>query len=598
MFKNPTSIGLTIILTGLCATNMAHSASASVHANSMKIMALGDSITEGFIISSGPSVSYRKEFVRLLSEQSCSFDMVGSKKDNRPATDFNQSSLPELGNQDTDHEGYSAITADQLLIATPNSLRRGSAGVTAAALTYQPDVVLLHIGSNDMNNGDTVTNAVDEIQQIIDRIHAEHNAAIVFVANLIPWADTIVAGNNNTPGAVEALGDAIEIAGFLNKTDTQGNKLVYLVDVRNEILNPPRSAFDISLLDSDLIHPNPAGELYIAEAFVKAIEDSGVCANYTVDTVDPITNTFEATTNGSTTTFSGNATDVGGDDNLINGSRIAVVQVAIENPAFANENDRWWNFQSGGFGPIAGGITTAQLIQETLAINYADWKFSIDLPNGNYRLYARAIDTSGNNEYIGHGLSVWPVNQLYTISGVASQAPKTELNLVSSCLGGNGRIDLNIVNTVTASSVYRLEFQGLSPRQRTVAFEDWGRIAISGRLPGTYSAVVKRDGVTVLDSPVTINCNDPQPPVSSPEVTIVNACRSGLGQVFFQFVNPTATPRPYVIEFGTLSNRSTTAAPFGQARRGTTGRPNGTYAYTVRTGSTIVNDGQVTVDCN
>lgn len=180
-----------------------------------------------------------------------------------------------------------------------------------------------------------------------------------------------------------------------------------------------------------------------------------------------------------------------------------------------------------------------------------------------------------------------------------SQTPtRTELNLISSCLGGNGRIDLNIVNTVTASSVYRLEFEGLSARERAVAFEDWGRIAITGRLPGTYSAVVKRDDVTVLDSPVTINCSDPQPPVSSPEVTIVNACRSDLGQVFFQLVNPTATSRPYIIEFQNVSNRSTTAAPFGQSIRGTTGRPNGTYAYTVRTGSTIVDDGQVTVDCN
>ena len=179
------------------------------------------------------------------------------------------------------------------------------------------------------------------------------------------------------------------------------------------------------------------------------------------------------------------------------------------------------------------------------------------------------------------------------------QTVTSETNLVTSCLAGLGRVDLNIVNrNLVSSSIYELTFEGLAARQRSVDFEDWGRISITGRPAGTYSVLVTRDGQAIIDTSVTFNCNASVPPVSSPEITIVNACRSNLGQVFFQFVNSTATTRPYVIEFEGVPNRSTTAAAYGQSRRGTTGRPNGLYNYEIRTASTVLKAGEVLVDCS
>ncbi len=185
-------------------------------------------------------------------------------------------------------------------------------------------------------------------------------------------------------------------------------------------------------------------------------------------------------------------------------------------------------------------------------------------------------------------------------AGAYEESPK-ELTLVSSCLAGNGRVDLNIINTDTTTSVYRMEFEGLTTRERTVNFEDWGRISVTGRLPGSYSVAVERDGAVILNTSVSINCALTVPPVSKPEITIVNACRGNgpnRGQVFFEFVNPTAAARAYVIEFQNVPNRSTTAAPFGQAIRGTTGRPDGTYNYLVRVGSATADSGLIEVDCN
>ena len=186
------------------------------------------------------------------------------------------------------------------------------------------------------------------------------------------------------------------------------------------------------------------------------------------------------------------------------------------------------------------------------------------------------------------------------------QEPNTnaqlELNLVSSCLAGRGRVDLNIVNTQTASSVYQLELGNLPARETTVPFEDRGRLSIAGRLPDTYPAVVRRDGVEILNTDLTIDCSVASPSISTSEVTIVNACRdsnaASKGQVFFQLVNPTSSARTYVIEFENVPNRARSAAAFGQAIRGTVGRPDGTYDYTVRVGSNNIDTGQVTVDCN
>ena len=176
--------------------------------------------------------------------------------------------------------------------------------------------------------------------------------------------------------------------------------------------------------------------------------------------------------------------------------------------------------------------------------------------------------------------------------------PTSEVQLVHSCLAGSGRFDVNVVNTNTALSTYTFNLQGQSPRTRIVGFENWGRMPITGRPPGSYNAEVLRDGVSILSDTIEIDCTAQEPPVSSPEVTIVNACVASNGFVLFQMVNPTSSLRPYVIEFDGVRNRSTTAAAFGQAVRGTSGRPDGVYAYRVRTGSTTISAGAVEVDCD
>ena len=122
----------------------------------------------------------------------------------------------------------------------------------------------------------------------------------------------------------------------------------------------------------------------------------------------------------------------------------------------------------------------------------------------------------------------------------SGQADDSDVMVAVSCLGAGGRVDTNVHNTTDAEATYGVEFGQLSAREITVAPDDWGRLSITGRPAGDHSMTVRRNGTTVIERTVTIGCGADAPPVSSPEIQVVNACRDGNGYFLFQFVNPTA----------------------------------------------------------
>lgn len=180
-------------------------------------------------------------------------------------------------------------------------------------------------------------------------------------------------------------------------------------------------------------------------------------------------------------------------------------------------------------------------------------------------------------------------------------AAPTEIYPTVTCLAGNGRIDVNMVNTDSTTAAYRVEVGELPARRRVVAANDWWRSPVTGRPDGPISVRVFREvgpyRLTLLDTTVTVAC-DIEPQVSSPEIQIINICRGGNGFIAWQFANPTSATRSYVIGFEGLSNRSTSAAALGAAVRGVSGRPDGTYEYSVRINGVLDTVGSVTVDCD
>ena len=180
---------------------------------------------------------------------------------------------------------------------------------------------------------------------------------------------------------------------------------------------------------------------------------------------------------------------------------------------------------------------------------------------------------------------------------VPVELPAPAVGVAVSCLAGNGRVDVNVVNRGTAAAEYRIEFEGLSARQATVSVGDWWRMPITGRADRPYALVLKRDGTVVHETSVTVACDVEVPQVSTPAVQVINACRDGNGYLLFQFVNASDASVGYVIEFEGVPNRSTTAAAFGGSVRAVTGRPDGEFDVRIRHGAEVTNH-TVQVSCD
>ncbi|MBI3880830.1 MAG: tandem-95 repeat protein [Verrucomicrobia bacterium] len=160
---------------GLSTTSAAASVSVLTNGATVKVMPLGDSITDGFTSPGG----YRVRLWTNLGAAGLSVNFVGSET-NGP---------PELG--DTDHEGHSGyLIGPGVPTNTLHSLYEFADTWLSNA---QPDVVLLLIGANDMVNDYDVTNAPARLGGLLDKIYTNSPNAHVIVSSLTPFDDTDTA---------------------------------------------------------------------------------------------------------------------------------------------------------------------------------------------------------------------------------------------------------------------------------------------------------------------------------------------------------------------------------------------------------------------
>lgn len=224
----------------------------ALQADPLKIMPAGDSITEGY-----EACSYRKPLVESLA--SCNIEMRG---------DQNGAYYP--GNtcltENTTHMGFGGWETQDFL-ATNNS---GESKLEGYISDHQPDVVLLHIGSNDMylssapGTYNTVTlngsGTIGNINTMINQIYARQPNAAVLVANLIPWY-----GEAYVTEGLDLL--RVEIEKMVGARAAAGDAIA-LVDVNTGFT---------SSMAHDGVHPNAIGENHIAARFKNALQARGFC---------------------------------------------------------------------------------------------------------------------------------------------------------------------------------------------------------------------------------------------------------------------------------------------------------------------------------
>jgi lysophospholipase L1-like esterase len=148
-------------LVGLAAPARAE----AVFVTPTRIMPMGDSITWGYGVDGRGG--YRLPLVQSQVAGRYSSDMVGSWHSGPPTL------------YDRDHAGYRGFRIDQL------------AGVAVAELeAYQPEFVLLQIGTNDVLQQYQLATAPDRLRALIDLITDTAPAARLVVASITPLANS------------------------------------------------------------------------------------------------------------------------------------------------------------------------------------------------------------------------------------------------------------------------------------------------------------------------------------------------------------------------------------------------------------------------
>jgi lysophospholipase L1-like esterase len=206
------------------------------------IMPLGDSITDGYPFENG---GYRVELFHQAVQGRTPITFVGRNM-NGPTTVDN---MPFPRN----HEGYSGYTIDS--DASHNGI---SPLVEAGISAGKPHIILLHIGTNDVNGNVNLSGAPTRLGALIDRITAATPALLV-VAQIIPTT------TDSTNNAVRTYNAAIPA---LVQQRAAAGKHVMLIDMYSVFT--ARSDYKTALMNDNL-HPNATGYAAMGDAWYAAI---------------------------------------------------------------------------------------------------------------------------------------------------------------------------------------------------------------------------------------------------------------------------------------------------------------------------------------
>ena len=158
----------------------------------IKIMPLGDSITQGVDSGVLPNesayyIAYRKTLHDLLVGAGYDVDFVGSLNDGSAVF------------ADSQHEGHGGWTADEIVNGRLVSPTAGK--LSDWLIAKSPDVILLHIGTNDINEPQDPPGIVTEVSQIladIDQYESNNGVNITVILALIINRQDYVCSNPST----------------------------------------------------------------------------------------------------------------------------------------------------------------------------------------------------------------------------------------------------------------------------------------------------------------------------------------------------------------------------------------------------------------
>jgi large repetitive protein len=216
------------LLFGIAGTVM-----SSAEVPPVRIMPLGDSITLGCCSGTSNEGGYRTRLYSLLADSGYQVDFVGTQ------SDANNPELP-----DRDHEGHGGSRIDDIRSGLGSWLKE----------TEDPDVILLHIGTNDFSANSELGAAQNKLRSLLIELSAARPNSKIIVSTLIPRTDD---------AAIESIQLAYNqsVPQIVNEQASLGRQVSW-VDV-HDALDPD----DLS----EGVHPNDSGYQKMAGAWLPAI---------------------------------------------------------------------------------------------------------------------------------------------------------------------------------------------------------------------------------------------------------------------------------------------------------------------------------------
>lgn len=219
----------------------------------VKIMPMGDSNTRGTM--SEPPGGYRLPLQQLLDSAGIKYDFVGSQTRHSD------------GMKDPEHEGFGGWRVRQLLEGREEkSLGLKSLGTDQVMDRYEPDVVLIMAGINDVFRGDKAEKIVTDMRDLLVALFYKKPDVKILLGNLLPVSSARVASgevkqdfivqtrryNEQIPAVVAAL--------------KKLNYRIELVDIHS-VVN------EAELVDD--VHPNSKAMSKMGRAWFEALMKSG-----------------------------------------------------------------------------------------------------------------------------------------------------------------------------------------------------------------------------------------------------------------------------------------------------------------------------------
>jgi lysophospholipase L1-like esterase len=169
------------------------------------------------------------------------------------------------------NEGHGGYTIDNEIVAGNDAASRNGISPlldppTSVVTTYQPDIILLLIGINDLQHNFDVPDAPARLGALLDKIYGQDTHVLVMVGTLLPTGTAVApdVGTELNP-SVDTFNTALV---DIVATRAAAGRHVALVDLHTPFADT--ASYATTLL-SDNIHPSAAGYFLLGDTWYAAI---------------------------------------------------------------------------------------------------------------------------------------------------------------------------------------------------------------------------------------------------------------------------------------------------------------------------------------